>query len=60
MSMVLDSDIFVFEDKENKVDWRVEYFDDDGCCFVIIFGGPDAERRARDYAGALKAGTLRP
>jgi hypothetical protein len=37
-------------------EWRVEYFDDDGGCYVTVFAGPRAEKRARDYAGALRAG----
>src|SRR6516225_7584341 len=42
--------IAVFEDRREPGDWRVEYFDDDGGCFVTVFAGPEAERRARDYA----------
>jgi hypothetical protein len=34
-------------------EWRVEYFDDDGGCYVAIFAGPAAEQRARDYRDAL-------
>jgi hypothetical protein len=30
--------------------WNVEQIDDDGGCLVTIFTGPDAERRAREYA----------
>jgi hypothetical protein len=40
-------------------EWRAEYFDDDGGCYVTIFAGPEAERRARDYAETLRAGVLR-
>jgi hypothetical protein len=29
--------------------WRVEYFDADGGCYVTVFAGPAAEKRARDY-----------
>ena len=36
-------------------EWRVEYFDDDGGCYVAIFAGPAAEQRARDYRDALSA-----
>jgi hypothetical protein len=36
----------------------VEYFDDDGACYVTIFAGPGAEWRALHYGEALKA--LRP
>ena len=38
---------------------HVEYFDDDGACYVTVFAGPQAERRARDYFEALKFGRLR-
>jgi hypothetical protein len=39
-------------------DWRVEAIDheSEGECYVAIFAGPDAERRAREYA-AWKNGT---
>jgi len=30
-------------------DWRVERIGPDGECLVTIFGGPWAEKRARDY-----------
>jgi hypothetical protein len=56
--MPIESDITVFEDRQREGDWRVEYFDEDGGCYVAIFGGPEAERRARDYANALTAGAL--
>lgn len=56
----IDSDIDVFEDRRSKGDWRVEYFDDDGGCYVTIFSGPFAEKRARDYADALAAGMMPP
>ncbi len=39
-----------FEDRKQVGDWRVEAFDDDGRCFVTIFAGPDARRRAEEYA----------
>jgi hypothetical protein len=59
--MVVGMDtIAVFEDRREAGDWRVEYFDDDGGCYVTVFAGPEAERRARDYADALKAGVLKP
>ena len=51
-------DLSVQEDKEAPGDWRVEYFDDDGSCFVTIFAGPHAEPRARDYHEALRTGLL--
>ena len=56
----LDSKIQVFEDRDSKSDWRAEYFDDDGGCYVTIFAGPFAEKRAREYAEALKARKLAP
>ena len=56
----LDSKIQVFEDRESKADWRVEYVDDDGGCYVTIFAGPFAEKRAREYAEALTARKLAP
>ena len=40
-------------------EWRVEYQDDDGGCYMTIFAGPKAERRARDYFNALKTGALK-
>jgi hypothetical protein len=47
MSETLDSEITVFEDRANEGDWRVEYFDDDGGCYITIFAGVKAEERAR-------------
>jgi hypothetical protein len=58
--MPIESDILFFQDREHEGEWRVEYFDDDGGCCVTVFAGPGAERRAQDYADALKAGVLRP
>jgi hypothetical protein len=51
-------DLSVREDKEAPGDWRVEYFDHDGSCFVTIFAGPHAEARARAYHEALRTGLL--
>jgi len=48
----------VFEDKREPGDWRVEYHDDDGGCYVTIFSGPAAEKRARPYGDALKSRAL--
>jgi hypothetical protein len=59
MSPTLDSEILVFADKERTGWWRVEYFDDDGGCYITIFAGPKAERRARDYTRALRDGALK-
>jgi hypothetical protein len=49
----------VSEDREGNGEWRVEYFDADGGCYVTIFAGPAAENRARDYYTALKTGSLK-
>ena len=49
----------VNEDRSGTGEWRVEYFDDDGGCYVTIFAGPAAEKRARDYFISLKSGRLR-
>jgi len=49
MSLTTSSEIKVFEDRIVSGEWRVEYFDDDGGCYVAIFAGPAAEQRARDY-----------
>ena len=51
--------VTVIEDSGGTGDWRVEYFDDDGGCYVTLFAGPKAEKRARDYFEALKFGRLR-
>src|SRR5689334_16639771 len=50
--------IIVFPDREMAGNWRVEYEDDDGGCYVVIFSGPHAERRARAYFEAAKNGTI--
>ena len=52
-------EVSVNEDRFGTGEWRVEYFDDDGGCYVTIFAGPAAERRARDYFISLKSGRLR-
>jgi hypothetical protein len=56
----LNAEIKVFEDQIVSGEWRVEYFDDDGGCYVAIFAGPAAEQRARDYGGALSTHLLTP
>jgi hypothetical protein len=58
--MPVESELMLFEDKTEEDEWRVEYYDDDGGCYVTIFAGPGAEQRARDYHAALKDGTLKP
>ena len=39
----------VLEDKLSPGDWRVEWIDKDGSCYVAFFSGPEAENRARHY-----------
>jgi len=56
--MGVATDIKLFQDKIDADAWRVEYFDEDGGCYVAIFAGPAAERRARDYREALAAGRV--
>jgi hypothetical protein len=34
--------------------WNVEQFDEDGACLMVIFTGPKAEARAREYAEILR------
>ncbi len=50
--------VAIFEDRYRSGEWRVEYFDDDACCYVTVFAGTEAERRARQYFSALKGGQL--
>jgi hypothetical protein len=52
-------EVSVNEDRHGSGEWRVEYFDDDGGCYVTIFAGPASERRARDYFVSLKSGRLK-
>lgn len=41
----------VLQDKKFPQDWHAEAIDaKEGDCFVVIFGGPNAEQRAREYA----------
>jgi hypothetical protein len=51
--------VTVIADRDCSTEWRVEYFDDDGGCYVTIFAGPASERRARDYFASLKSGRLK-
>jgi hypothetical protein len=53
-----ESEITILEDRLVSDQWRVEYFDGGGCCYVTIFAGRAAEQRARDYGDALTAGRL--
>lgn len=48
----------VFRDENDPASWRVEYQDEEGRCYVVIFAGPEAERRARAYFAALECGAL--
>jgi hypothetical protein len=48
------SEVSVNEDRDGTGEWRVEYFDNDGGCYVTIFAGPEAAQRARAYFQALK------
>ena len=48
----------VFPDRAGLDEWRVEYEDHDGSCYVVVFPGADAERRARDYFAALKSSAI--
>ena len=48
-------EVSVNEDRSGTGEWRVEYFDDDGGCYVTIFAGPAAERRARDSRSASRS-----
>ena len=50
--------VTVFADRHGNGDWRVEWFDDDGGCYVTIFAGPEAAQRARAYFQALKSKSL--
>jgi hypothetical protein len=53
------AEVSVNEDRHGSGEWRVEYFDNDGGCYVTIFAGPASERRARDYFASLKSGRLK-
>jgi hypothetical protein len=53
------ADVILHEDLGGNGEWRVEYQDDHGGCYVTIFVGPKAERRARDYFEALKTAALK-
>jgi hypothetical protein len=43
-------DIRVFRDEEDPNFWRIEDYDDHGAYTLTLFGGKDAERRAREFA----------
>ena len=46
----------VFPDHNGTGDWRVEAIDheSEGECYVVIFSGPNAELRAREYHRAQR------
>ena len=50
------SDVLVIEGRDG--DWQVEWLGSDGECYVTVFAGDAAERRARAYFAALKSGAL--
>lgn len=54
----IEGAIQVFQDRAGLPEWRVEYFDTEGGCYVTAFSGPEAERRARAYGEALESGKL--
>jgi len=56
--MPVESGVLLFEDKAEAGEWRVEYYDDEGGCYVTIFAGSKAEQRARAYHIALETGAL--
>jgi hypothetical protein len=43
------AEVSVNEDRDGTGEWRVEYFDKHGGCYVTIFAGPEAALRARAY-----------
>ena len=51
--------VMLFEDRTGNGEWRVEYQDQEGGCYLNVFAGPAAEWRARDYFQALKRGEMR-
>jgi hypothetical protein len=48
----------VLADRTGQPEWRVEYCDNDGGCYVTIFAGPAAEARAKAYWTALQLGEI--
>ena len=57
-SMPIESEIKVFEDRIVSGEWRVEYFDDDGGCYVAIFAGPWRRNSARGITAISLSGRL--
>jgi hypothetical protein len=54
----LKLNLAVIADCTGRPEWRVEYFDDDGGCYVTIFAGPAAEARAKAYWTACSWASL--
>src|SRR5262245_35116143 len=52
-------DVTVIESGRHPGEWHVEYFGDDGECYVTVFAGPAAETRAREYFKALREGRVK-
>jgi hypothetical protein len=52
-------EVSVHPDCEGGPHWLVEWGDTDGGCYVTVFEGKFAEKRARDYFRALKVGHLK-
>jgi hypothetical protein len=48
----------VIADRTSQPEWHVEYFDDDGGCYVTIFAGPASEARAKAYWTVLQLGEI--
>jgi hypothetical protein len=48
--------VWLLEDRDAPGDWRVEYHDDNGACYVTIFCGPAAEQRAEAISRRCKRG----
>lgn len=40
----------VVESRQYPGHWHAEAIDQDGAVFVVVFSGPHAEQRAREYA----------
>jgi hypothetical protein len=53
------AEVSLNEDRDGTGEWRVEYFDKHGGCYVTIFAGPEAALRARAYFQALKGKSLK-
>jgi hypothetical protein len=57
-ALIGSTEVVLFQDHFRSGEWRVEYFDADGCCYVAVFVGRAAEARARSYFNALKSGKI--